>query len=235
MVPHLRPPPRHPLPGGAWNMYHLSNWSFYGEAVHFLGPKRVIFCNFTLRFQGMSPKLWIFSHRYVCSAKSPLMAPVSCMYHPPRGRVKMEPFVLLAFFPCFVVIFGQFEPIPVTRPSVILLDFPCFIGISAVFGLWKPNSPFVLVDPQNGPFYTPKTLRFKGEMPKSDATTTLKLGEKTPKGQMVPFSIVKPAKLDRKMQWNRGKTPKGQIVPFSRMYPPPRPPGVATPFVSVEK
>ena len=47
---------------------------------------------------------------------------------------------------------------------MILLDFPCFTGIWGVFGLWKPNSPFVLVDRQNGPVYTPKTLRFKGEM-----------------------------------------------------------------------
>ena len=57
---------------------------------------------------------------------------------------------------------------------MILLDFPCFIGILAVSGFWKPNSPFVIVDPQNGPFYAPETLRLKGEMsilmPKYDTT-----------------------------------------------------------------
>ena len=41
---------------GIWNRYHLSNWRFYGETVHVFGPKRVIFGDFALRFQWMSPK-----------------------------------------------------------------------------------------------------------------------------------------------------------------------------------
>ena len=62
--------------------------------------------------------------------------------------------------------------------------FPCFVGISAVYGSC-PNAPFVLFDPHHGPFYAPKTSRFKGKMSKFAKNAT-KLG-KTPKGQMLPI------------------------------------------------
>ena len=84
------------------------------------------------------------------------------------GCVKMGPFVLLALFPLlrshFWPIWGQ----SVVRPLVVLLVFPCFVGISAVYGS-RPNSPFVLSDPHDGPCYTPKTLRFKGMISNFDA------------------------------------------------------------------
>ena len=83
---------------------------------------------------------------------------------------------LLAFFPCFVVIFGQSEANTCYEAKRDLVGFPYFIGISAVLGCWKPNSPFVLVDPQNDPFLHSKTKKF-----------------------VVPFSVVKSAKFGPKM------------------------------------
>ena len=54
-------------------------------------------------------------------------------------------------------------------PSVVLLIFPCFIGISAFSGPWSPDSPFVLFNPQDGPFYARKTQHFKWKMSASNA------------------------------------------------------------------
>ena len=70
-----------------------------------------------------------------------------CYFGPLRGRVKMEPFVLLAFFfPCFVVLFGQFEANTCYEAKSDLVGFPLFSRHFGCFGFWKPSSPFVLVE-----------------------------------------------------------------------------------------
>ena len=56
-------------------------------------------------------------------------------------------------FPCFIVIVVQFEPNPCVLASSQLRScwfFPCLAGIWADCGSWRPNSPFVLFDPQSG-------------------------------------------------------------------------------------
>ena len=85
------------------------------------------------------------------------------------GRVKMEPFVLLAFFPCLKVIF-----------FVKLEANPCdsLVGSSLVlqaFGLfWGPGSHLSFCDPEI-PLSTLNifflTLRFKAHMSKFDPKT----------------------------------------------------------------
>ena len=51
-------------------------------------------------------------------------------------------------------------------PIVVLLAFPLFCGhFGGFLGSWNPDSPTVLLGSQNGPFHTPKTLRFEGKCP----------------------------------------------------------------------
>ena len=57
-----------------------------------------------------------------------------------------------------------------------------------VLGPWNPKSTIFPFRAQKWPFQAPKTLRFKGKMPNFEATNTVKLGKKTPKGQLVPIS-----------------------------------------------
>ena len=68
------------------------------------------------------------------------------------GRAKIEP--PLAFFaPCFIVIFGQFDANSCYEAKCDLVGFPLFerhFGCFG-FGVLKPNSPFVLVDPPKWP------------------------------------------------------------------------------------
>ena len=66
-------------------------------------------------------------------------------------------------------------------------------------GSWNLNAPFVLF----GPFCTPKTLRFNGEMSNFDAKKHYKIAENT-KGQMVPFSRMftpPPSSVYRPLRW----------------------------------
>ena len=104
------------------------------------------------------------------------------------GCVKMKPFVLLAFPLFYSNFWPNSRPIHVARPIVVLWRFPCFIGISGGFGVLEPrihHLPFV------GPkmaFSSSQTLRFKGKMANFEARATVKTAERTPKGQMVPFS-----------------------------------------------
>ena len=56
--------------------------------------------------------------------------------------------------------------------------FPCFASVSAVFGSSSPISPSVPSDTQNGPLYTPRTLRFKGLRSKFDTETPVNWGQK---------------------------------------------------------
>ena len=77
-----------------------------------------------------------------------------------NGCVKMEPFFLLAFFSVF---YRHFGPIGGQSMWWGQLWSCCFSSLvleafSVVLG---QISPFVLFEPQNGPLYTPKTLRFK--------------------------------------------------------------------------
>ena len=96
-------------------------------------------------------------------------------------------------FPCLEVMFGSIWGQSLWWGRLwSCWVFPCFVGISAVYGSC-PNSPFVLFDPHHGPFYAPKTSRFKGEMSKFAKNAT-KLG-KTPKGQMLPIYPCLPAFL----------------------------------------
>ena len=66
------------------------------------------------------------------------------------GRAKMAPFVLFAFFPCFIGSCCVF--------SLFCRHFGCL-------GSWNPNSPFVLFHPQSGPCLTPKTLPLRTLFP----------------------------------------------------------------------
>ena len=83
------------------------------------------------------------------------------------GCAKMEPFVLLAFFPCFMVIFGE------------IWVFASFAGISSIFGTQIYHLSFS-TNPQNGPCHTP-VLNAKCPILKRKCY-------ETQKGQMVPFS-----------------------------------------------
>ena len=97
------------------------------------------------------------------------------------GRLKMERVVLLAvlspalqsFFPIRgqSLSWGQFGSCRL---------FPCFVCLLAVLGLGPPNSPFVLFDSQNGPFYTPKTLRLKSKISNADVKATKRLSVAPP-------------------------------------------------------
>ena len=58
------------------------------------------------------------------------------------------------------------------RPVVVLLDFPYFLGILAVFWALEPKFTIVLFDPQNGPFYAPKTIRSKERVSNFDTEHT---------------------------------------------------------------
>ena len=92
--------------------------------------------------------------------------------------MKMEPFVLLAFFsPLYSIFLPNLRPIPVIRPVVVLSCLPLFYRhFSGCLGLETPNSPFVLSSPENGLFRLPKQ-HFKGKMANVDAENTLNLGK----------------------------------------------------------
>ena len=80
-----------------------------------------------------------------------------------RGCVKMEPY--WRFSLCRSKFLSNLRAIPVMRPIMVLLVFPLFCRH---FGcLWVPPNQTrrVLFDTHDGPFYTPKTLRFKGKCP----------------------------------------------------------------------
>ena len=70
---------------------------------------------------------------------------------------------------------------PVVRPILVLSPF-LLCRHSAGLGSWNPNSPFVLFGRQNGPFCTPKTLRFKGKISNFDAHNFIKWSKKCQKG-----------------------------------------------------
>ena len=100
----------------------------------------------------------------------------------------MEPFVVLAFFPLFYAHFCQIlRRIPVFRPTAVLLGFPLVLQASGLFvGLGGQMYHLSFSTPTMALLTLKKTLRFKGKMSNFDATSTLKLGKKTPKGQMAP-------------------------------------------------
>ena len=76
-------------------------------------PVNIVCCNTVPRFE--SPQMWVWPQLpfHACTG----------------GRVKMEPFVLLAFFPCFIAFLVHF----VMKPVVVSLRFPLFYWISAGF------------------------------------------------------------------------------------------------------
>ena len=47
---------------------------------------------------------------------------------------------------------------------MVFLGFPLFSGHAAVLGSCNPHSPFVLFDPQIGPFEIQKALHETGQM-----------------------------------------------------------------------
>ena len=70
--------------------------------------------------------------------------------------MKMEPLSFGALFPLFIATFSQIESSPCCEAN----SGPVVVGIVAVLDPGTSNSPFVLFDPQDRPFYTPKTLPF---------------------------------------------------------------------------
>ena len=82
-------------------------------------------------------------------------------------------------------------------------------------GLKWTNGEFGLPRPQNQLYKKGKTQRAVLCL-----TTGIQVPDsgKTPKGQMVPFSVFKSAKRQKIQKIGKKKTPKGQMVPFSRMY-----------------
>ena len=124
----------------------------------------------------------------------------------------MEPFVLLAFFLCFVVIFGRFEANTCHEAKCDLVGSPLFLGISAVSGgFGSQNRHFSLWTPK-WPFLHSKNTTFQ-----LYAKNTLQLG-KTPKGYGSIFLSSNRPNLTKACYRTGQKTPKGQMVPFSRMY-----------------
>ena len=79
------------------------------------------------------------------------------------GRVTMEPFVLLAFFPCFTDIFVRFEA---NRPNLCdeancgLVGFPLFYTYFGCFGVSEPKFVISPFRPLKWDFLHSKTLRF---------------------------------------------------------------------------
>ena len=66
-----------------------------------------------------------------------------------KPNMKMEPFVLLSFFPCFIVVFVQCDANACDDAKKrFLLCFALFAGISAVVGSWNRISSFVLLNPR---------------------------------------------------------------------------------------
>ena len=106
------------------------------------------------------------------------------------GRVKMEPFVHLAFFALVCSNFWpNLRPIPVARPVVVLWRLHLFYRHFKWFwGLGTPNSPFVLFGPGNALFELPKHYVLKGEWPILKRKVQKNGG--MPKGEMVPFSCM---------------------------------------------
>ena len=59
-----------------------------------------------------------------------------------------------------------FWPALCDEPNCGLVGFPLFCWHLGCFGVWEPKFTIYLIfDPQNGHFYTPETLRFKGKCP----------------------------------------------------------------------
>ena len=83
------------------------------------------------------------------------------------GCAKMEPFVPLAYFPCFVVIFCEICGQSMRWRQSWSWAFPCFAGISAVFGVLEPH---------HLSFSTWK-IHFKGKMSNFEAKRTIKQGK----------------------------------------------------------
>ena len=91
----------------------------------------------------------------------------------PRKDGPICPFGLL---PSFFVMSVHFEANPCNEANCGLF-YPCFALVLQAFGClgsWNPNSSFVLFNLQDGPFYTPKPLRFKVNMSKRVAKNTTK-------------------------------------------------------------
>ena len=99
--------------------------------------------------------------------------------------MKMEPFVPLAFFPFFYShSWSDLRPIR-DEANRGLVGFSLILQALRLFmGPGTPNSPFVLFDPQNGAFYTPKN--------NFDATKAIKLGKKHQRTNGSIFTHVPP-------------------------------------------
>ena len=68
--------------------------------------------------------------------------PTKC---PPGGRVKVEPSLLFAFFPCVIVILVQVEANPCDEANRGLVALSLVLQpFWPVLGSWNPHSPFVL-------------------------------------------------------------------------------------------
>ena len=80
----------------------------------------------------------------------------------------MEPFVLLAFSPLFIVILVKSEANQCDEEVL----FGRFLGVL------EPKSAICPFQPQSGPCHTPDTLRVKGEMSNFEAKHTIRLGKK---------------------------------------------------------
>ena len=112
---------------------------------------------------------------------------------PARGRVKMEPFVLLTFFPLFTSHFwSKFEANPCDEANCGLDVFPLFCRHFRLFCTLGAQSPFVLFNPPKGPLRTPNpVLLFLG---------LFKNTRKTSKHQgcFSPCEPLRPWKISRK-------------------------------------
>ena len=94
------------------------------------------------------------------------------------GRVKIETFLFLLFFYCHIVINDQFDANPCDETSsglVCALSYRYF----DCFGILEPQlHNFVLFRPQDGLFWTLKTLRLKGRFANCGANHIINLVQK---------------------------------------------------------
>ena len=73
---------------------------------------------------------------------------------------------VLVFSPSFIIILVQFEDNLCDKASSGLVGLSLFCRHFGRFRILEPKLTICLLrppPPQNGPFYTPRTLRFKGE------------------------------------------------------------------------
>ena len=70
------------------------------------------------------------------------------------------PFSVTKQFYSFIVMFVLFEANLCDEADCGVVWFPYFVRISAVWGSWNSNSPFVLFDPREWPFLHFKNTTF---------------------------------------------------------------------------